>query len=1157
MASEPVGLSAVVDEEAARLRPAPAAPAIEGALAAPKPSGRDGPVGLALSGGGIRSATFSLGVLQALAQKGRLASFDYLSTVSGGGYIGSWLSAWIKRVGLHEVQRSLGRQPAAAGPVPATCEPAEVTWLRRYSNYLAPRVGTFSTDSLTLVATWLRNVGLNLIVLLSCLAAVFIAPLLLLDPLAAVASAYSRAFGFGAAWLGLVFLLGIAFNLWHQGLPINRRRNWLVSAPGVMTTVVIPGLLAAAAGAVWVFQPQLQVEGRTFGVVYVAILLLLLLFVWFIAEGVKRRFPTTLIREAVIHALGGVIALATGTAVLTAIHSLWLAMTEGSSETLRLALMIALGPPALLFAFGIASSVSTGIVGRVYFERSREWWSRLNARFLALGGTWLALGLLSFFALPTLKWLIAAVGAWISLLGTGWIGSLLVAVFGHVPEKASKKTQYRIDKLLSLAASVFVAGLLFLIAVGTSAALQSIGGVGDAAVLSIAPPKVQFDFNAAGDSVTYDVKLDRRKAAPFTSFIGTHMAAMHELQRAVGVGNIGLLPSAFLGVVLCALLFGWRVDVNKFSLHNMYKNRLVRCYLGASNQASRNEQPFIGMDDADDLELSLLAGSKPGDAVQRPLHIYNTALNIAQGSNLAWQERKAASFVLTPLYCGFSLAPTQGDKQVDRSGQQENPGYRPTAQYAARDGEEPGFTLGMALATSGAAVSPNMGRATRPALAFLLTLFNGRLGRWSPNPAGPKWRQPSPRFGLLCLLQELLGLSNEERSYVYLSDGGHFDNTGLYELVRRGCALIFAVDAGADPERQFSDLAEAIRKCRVDLGVEITIDEIELLRGDKSMLADRGFAEATIDYRDGSPPGRLVIMKPTLSRARNEPVDVLNYAARNPPFPQQTTADQFFDESQFESYRCLGEYIGGGCLEKFGMLLPIVAVQPITAPAVKMTEAPTYATRLVALLFARNRLRTVLPGRAGSLVDFFVVAALLCIAFLAGFALFDRVYLPAPGAGVCLSLASCEEQARTLLVAAGTEVPVWANPLFWRGLADNIFVVVYVGMFVMGYIVALGQMFITRTKKYWAALSALCGLALLTAAADYVENFLLLAWSAGSTAPLDAPAQIAPITLTKFALAGLSLLALLVLLRKILAAFRTRWRSSPPEENGRAATPPG
>jgi hypothetical protein len=150
----------------------------------------------------------------------------------------------------------------------------------------------------------------------------------------------------------------------------------------------------------------------------------------------------------------------------------------------------------------------------------------------------------------------------------------------------------------------------------------------------------------------------------------------------------------------------------------MYKNRLVRCYLGASNQASRNEQPFTGLDDGDDLPLRHLAGVKPGDPVQRPFHIINTALNISQGSNLAWQERKAASFVLTPLYCGFSLAPTQGDRTpADRP----RDDYCPTALYAARDGEEP--TTWDGPRHSGRRESEH-GICQRPARAFLLTMFN-------------------------------------------------------------------------------------------------------------------------------------------------------------------------------------------------------------------------------------------------------------------------------------------------------------------------------------------------------------------------------------------------------------------------------------------------
>jgi hypothetical protein len=975
--NESVRLATVVEDEASRFRPT--RPKVDGGTATDAAPTRQRPVlvGLALSGGGIRSATFSLGILQALAKHKRLASFDYLSTVSGGGYIGSWLSAWIKRAGLHNVQQELAQLAPQTGAAPSSSEPPEVTWLRRYSNYLAPRVGPLSADSLTLVATWLRNVGLNLIVLLSCLAVVFFIPLLLVDALSAAAK-YSRAFGFGAAWLGLVFLLAIGFNLWHQGLPVDRRRNWLISAPGVVTTVVVPGLLAAVAGAIWLFQPQHAVEGHVFGVIYVSVLLLILLLIWFVAEGVKRKFPAALFGEAAIHILGGALALAAGIGVLTAVRSASLALTQGGSQTLQVALLATLGPPAVLLAFGIASSVATGIVGRVYFERSREWWSRLNARFLMLGGVWFVVCLLAFFALPAFKWLSAQIGAWIAVLGTGWIGSLLTSLFAHVPETASRKTQRRLDGFLNIAASVFVAGLIFLVAAGTSSALFSSAGIAAADVTPARlPPNVSFDFNAAKERTEYRVSVEQSPDASLVDFVDAHIAAVERLRVHDGlIGGTNAVTSAFAFVFAALLLFGWRVDVNKFSLHNMYKNRLVRCYLGASNQASRNEQPFTGLDDGDDLPLRDLAGAPEKEPVQRPLHILNAALNISQGANLAWQERKAASFVFTPLYCGYSLAPTQGDTTlIDLPINAETPGYRPTVTYAARDGEEPGITLGTALATSGAAVSPNMGRATRPALAFLLTLFNARLGRWSPNPAGTKWRLPSPRFGLICLLQELLGLSNEESNFVYLSDGGHFDNTGLYELVRRRCGVIFAVDAGADPERQFGDLAEAIRKCRVDLGVEISIEELELLRGDESMRAHRGFAEGTIHYdlADPSKSGRLVLIKPTLCRSQNEPPDVLNYATKNPPFPQQTTTDQFFDEGQFESYRRLGLFTGQECLDKYADLLPVHATTPITATTLTPKETPTFATKWLAALFAfffRRRLEgRELPPRAGALID--------------------------------------------------------------------------------------------------------------------------------------------------------------------------------------------
>jgi len=150
---------------------------------------------LCISGGGIRSATFALGIIQGLARAGILEKFDYLSTVSGGGYVGSWLSSWIRRdeKGVEGVQESLAASDTAAiepnmvqldgakpkRPLPESKidpEPKPLRYLRQYSNYLSPRLGIFSGDSWTLVAMYVRNLLLNLLVLVPLLAVLLAIP---------------------------------------------------------------------------------------------------------------------------------------------------------------------------------------------------------------------------------------------------------------------------------------------------------------------------------------------------------------------------------------------------------------------------------------------------------------------------------------------------------------------------------------------------------------------------------------------------------------------------------------------------------------------------------------------------------------------------------------------------------------------------------------------------------------------------------------------------------------------------------------------------------------------------------------------------------------------------------------------------------------------
>jgi hypothetical protein len=262
-----------------------------------------------------------------------------------------------------------------------------------------------------------------------------------------------------------------------------------------------------------------------------------------------------------------------------------------------------------------------------------------------------------------------------------------------------------------------------------------------------------------------------------------------------------------LALLLPALRF---VDVNLYSLQAVYGNRLVRGYLGASRpEAERAPDPVTGLDpDDDNVKLADLRAAKGYDG---PFLIVNTALNLVNGDELAWQERKAASFPVTPICCGWRARDGDSFRRTERG-------------YAG------GLSLGTAVAISGAAASPNSGYHSSTAVTILLTVFNARLGVWLGNPRNHKsWKTAGPPLGLLYLFRELFGLTDDRSGYVYLSDGGHFENLGGYELIRRRCAYIVLCDADQDPDHAFDDLGSLIRKCRVDFGIRIEMD-LEALR---------------------------------------------------------------------------------------------------------------------------------------------------------------------------------------------------------------------------------------------------------------------------------------------------------------------------------------
>jgi hypothetical protein len=315
----------------------------------------------------------------------------------------------------------------------------------------------------------------------------------------------------------------------------------------------------------------------------------------------------------------------------------------------------------------------------------------------------------------------------------------------------------------------------------------------------------------------------------------------------------------------------------------------------------------------------------PAARFPKPLHVVNLALNLVKGRKLAWQQRKAGSFTVSPLHCGFVPQPERGSdgRPMVRGG------YRPAVRYGD------GISLATAMAISGAAASPNMGYHSSPSVAFLMTLFNARLGWWLGNPAersstnawghfmrwiaafpggakdgcgGLTWRLAYPRHHLRPLIDEALARTSDDNEYVYLSDGGHFENLGLYEMVRRRCRVIVVSDATADARTSFDDLGNAVRKIRTDLGIPIQIDNVRFFPGvDKK--DGKYCAVGMIDYRAVDGPsakqGTLIYLKAAMRE--NAPVDVYNYAKTSKKFPHESTVDQFFGESQFESYRRLGE----------------------------------------------------------------------------------------------------------------------------------------------------------------------------------------------------------------------------------------------------------
>jgi hypothetical protein len=290
------------------------------------------------------------------------------------------------------------------------------------------------------------------------------------------------------------------------------------------------------------------------------------------------------------------------------------------------------------------------------------------------------------------------------------------------------------------------------------------------------------------------------------------------------------------------------------------------------------------------------------DNTVAPYHLINTTLNLPDSDDPNLRGRKADFFIVSKCYAGS-----------------DHTGYCPTEKIEMLDSH---FNLGTAMAISAAAAAPNMGAMTMKQFVFIMTLLNVRLGYWTPNPQkinGAKilrrwiWPNVGPRY----LLKEALGDLNDKGFYVNLSDGGHLENLAVYQLLKRQCKLIIAVDGEADPNMEFNGLVTLIRYAEIDMGITIEID-LENIRKDDKGMSQTHWALGTIKYgKDDNGEeqiGHLLYIKASLTGDENEYLKA--YWKKNGSFPHQTTADQFFDETQFECYRALGEHIACGALDE-------------------------------------------------------------------------------------------------------------------------------------------------------------------------------------------------------------------------------------------------
>ncbi len=402
-----------------------------------------------------------------------------------------------------------------------------------------------------------------------------------------------------------------------------------------------------------------------------------------------------------------------------------------------------------------------------------------------------------------------------------------------------------------------------------------------------------------------------------------YQIALYALDPAkYGFGDYAsIIYVAFGGTFLLSLVMMFRVNINYISPHRFYRDRIMEAFMPAWSTVDINSSGWSPL--ADKLRLS---AAWPGQSKQvtTPFPLINTNVVLVNqkprsklegtGKNVRHRRfrlRGGDNFVLTPFASG-SLAT----------------GWRMSGKFM-----EDSVTLASAVAISGAAANPDAaylgnGHTRNRFVSTVMRLFNLRLGYWVVNPRYDKGKRRSVNHFRPGLLYAITSRGHKsKRPIVELTDGGHFDNLGVYELIRRRAKIVIVCDGEADKETSYSAFVSLARRVEEDFdvkfefrenrGPELLVEDIPMLYPSGAKSSEWGFFVAKIHYKKTAEIGAVIYLKATMIGEVS--LKTKGYKGAHPDFPDETTADQFFDEEQFEAYRELGYAIAKSAVAHLGL----------------------------------------------------------------------------------------------------------------------------------------------------------------------------------------------------------------------------------------------